>query len=241
MAHSADQNVFVGVSLQNKGLTESDYSAIVSFARERFHFRRLLFLVADQIELINQRVFSRGTERRHSQAVEAMALSVEKTIVSSCDPGALRSGSISTCRWTDILDSNYWQCFFELERIFSRIPAFRGDVLYAIEEYARRRDRFLSEGESLYLSTYILHELPTLVHGVQVRGKWYRSMIYPAPVSARIDRIAQRLIDETYALTFFKPPFCTLERYEIRDPTENRKAQDAAAADHASMNGERDD
>ena len=61
----------------------------------------------------------------------------------------------------------------------------------------------------------MLHEIPTLLYGIHVNGKHYNSMIYPAPQNASIDKICTNLIDEKYSMTFFKPPFCRIVRYEI--------------------------
>lgn len=212
---SHNQNVFVGISLQNKGLKSEDYRKIVELAMSQFNFRKLTFLIADEIELINQRVFSGGSERTLRNRVEKMARVQEEVIAKACDGKAWRAGKIDTCRWVDILDSGYWRNFFEVERIFAQNPVLFGDVRYAIEEYAQRRQKFFSDAETLYLCSYVLHEIPTLLHGIRVKGKHYNSMIYPAPRNASIDKICANLISEKYSMTFFEPPFCLIQRYEL--------------------------
>lgn len=212
---ASDRNVFVGISLQNKGLTDADYTNIVKQAKAEFDFQKLIFLVADDIELINERVFTKGHENKLKARVEALANELESEIRSACDPNDINSGRIETCRWQDILDKGYWNCFFEVQRIFYTNPVFQSDITYAIEEYAERRKKFFSQAESLYLCRYILHEIPTLLYGIKVKQKHYNSMIYPAPSSASIDKICVKLTEQTYSMTLLKPPFCNIHRYPI--------------------------
>lgn len=214
--------VFVGVSLQNKGLDTNDYSAIVEQASREFGFRKLVFLVADEIELINQRVFSKGSERKHRRDVEKMASEIEAQIEMGCTGREWSEGRIITCRWLDILDSGYWDNYFEVQRLFIHNPHFANDVRYAIEEYARRRARFFSNADTLYLCNYVLQEIPTLLYGITLDRSQhggsqtqYGSMIYPAPPNARIDKICEKIVNEVYGMTFFKPPYCKISKYEI--------------------------
>jgi len=210
-----NQNVFVGISLQNKGLNEKNFSEIVKCAESEFNYKKLIFLIADEIELINQRVFTKGHEKKMRRNVESKSTELESMIISACDGPEYRTGRIKICQWKDILDSGYWSSYFEVQRLFSENSVFHEDVMYAIREYARRRKKNFSTAEELYLCSYILHEIPTLIFGIKVNEKHFNSMIYPAPVKASIDKICTKLISEDYGMTLFEPPFCNIYKYVI--------------------------
>lgn len=213
--NDARNYVFVGVSLQGKDNSKEMFSRLIDHAQTKHKMSKLVFLVADEIELINQRVFSKGHETSHRKRVEKLASEIEEAIKSAGPVRLLSSGRVVTCRWNCILDNYYCQKLFELKRLFILSNAFREDVVGEIKRYAFERSKNLSEGELIYLCDYILQELPTLINGVSVDGTRFNKMIYPAPSTARIDAIAKKIIENAYGDIDISPPYCEIDRFTM--------------------------
>jgi tRNA-dependent cyclodipeptide synthase len=220
---NAERNyVFVGVSLQGKDNSKEQFSRLIEYSQEQYNMSKIAFLVADEIELINQRVFYTGHENSYRARVEKMALEIEASISSACHNSLLNSGRLCIYRWRDILDNAYWNKYFRLKHLFIHSIDFRNDVLREIKEYAYGRLRKISENELLYLCDYVLHELPTLIHGISVGGVLFNRMIYPAPETANIDKIAINLRNNAYGDIQLSPPYCVIDKYIYSGITENK-------------------
>ena len=164
------RNVFVGISLSNKSFSQAAVSQIRAL--------RIAYLIADEIDLINMRLFDKGTELSLRGRLSEKVREIEEVVVQGTTPPMKEV--VQIFRWKHILNARYWRLYYRLNSLFIYDARFREDVVKIAQLYAERRHRQLSESQMLYLSGYILAELPTLIEGIEIRGKKYRGMIYPS-------------------------------------------------------------
>lgn len=186
-------NVFVGISLRNKTLTDDRVADILRHARDQFRARRVTFVIADDLELINLRIFATGSEERRQREIERATLSLESTIERGSRLELIPRLLVRSVRWSSVLGTDYWRVYAELFSLFLSNLAFRADVRDITERFATRRQQVPSASDLDYLSLYILAELPTLLRGVTVSGHRHLGMIYPAHGTEAIDDLAERI------------------------------------------------
>lgn len=195
-------NVVVGVSLRNKNLTPYSVLRIAEVAKQEFSAKRLVFLLADELELVNLRVFDAGSEDALARQITSRCLELEAVI----DEGLGMKGyptqlASSVVRWKDILSQHYWGCYFELFSVFVKNVEFRNALDVATGEFVSRRESEITGAHRLFLSHYVLGELPVLLRGVILKGRRFESMIYPSAGGSGIDEIAKDLASGRYGVS----------------------------------------
>ena len=192
-------NVFVGISLCNKILNNETVEKINQVATEEFRALRIAYLIADDIDIINRRVFDHGQEACNLRKVEAKASALEM-IISQNARGSLKS-IVKSVRWVEILNATYWNTYFAIFSLFIENKTFRNDVKHIANLYAERRAKTISDEELTFLSQYLLQEIPTLLQGVEIEGRLYSGMIYPSYAHESMEFIIQALRDGQYGFT----------------------------------------
>jgi tRNA-dependent cyclodipeptide synthase len=198
VTHGSTGRVFVGISLSNKKLTIEGVRSAVVLARETFAAHHVAFLIADELEFINLRVFDHGSVAKFDAVVESRAAVLEDIISDALRTAPVRRLNWTISRWQEILGAEYWALYTDLLGLFIESRAFRRDVNAVAHEFARRRGRVLSQNRIHHLSLYIIAELPTLMQGVRIRNRKYNSMIYPARGTESLDRITDHLERGSY-------------------------------------------
>lgn len=206
----AEQNVFVGVSLGNKTFTDTEVMAALKAAKDEFRARKIVFLVADDIELINRRVFDPASNRRQKSGISARCKEIETTIGETVPSELMASGRVVVKRWRSILNPSYFETFFLLNDLFIQDTVFRNDVSKLAHLYAIRRGRKADRAQCHYLCQYVLAELPTFIDGVQINGKTYLSMVYPAIGEETVDTIVDGLFEGKYDIDIQHRSRCNL-------------------------------
>jgi len=186
--------VFVGISLRNKTLSEATCMEILRLARSEFDASHVVFLVADEIELINLRMLSNGSSDVLARKVEEQAASMEQVIQHSLRnaPHMIR-GTITISRWRSIQNAGYWSVYAEVWSLFVDNVEFRRAVEDIASTFAGAQLRQAGTARVRFLSHYVLAELPTLLRGVQIRGRSYLGMIYPSRGGEAIDVLAEQI------------------------------------------------
>lgn len=167
-------------------------------ARRSFQARRLLFLIADEIDLYNRRVFDGDNETLLRRKVEQRANAIRAEIAETIYASDLQDIIVGFCTWEDVLTPAITRLMIEVNELFLSSQTFRKDILYIASGYAERRARRLSKAELSYLCQYVLSEIPVIMRGVDVDNEKYRSMIYPAPKRFALDDIVGRLVSGEY-------------------------------------------
>lgn len=217
----AEQNVFVGISLANKTFTGAEVTAALDAAIKNFQARKIVFLVADDIELINRRVFEPASNRRQRSEIAVRSKEIETTIWEAVPCELVRSGKVVVKRWKSILNPSYFQTFFALNDLFIQDPLFRSDVFNLARLYADRRGRKVDQAQCHYLCQYVLAELPTFIEGVQIEGKNYLSMVYPAIGEETVDTIVDGIFEGKYSTEFRARSRCNLVKVDgLRQKTD---------------------
>lgn len=188
-------NVFVGISLKNKSLDSEKIQNIVQTAEREFNATKILFLIADQLELINFRIFEEGSDKTGRKVNSKIVNSLSKLINESLSTSHLPY-LIDT--WDSIQNRFYWNTYIEIFHLFCTNQKLRNDLKNIAIQYSKKRSSSISNSELHYLSTYLLAELPTLIRGIRHKNQLYDKMIYPSPSQAYIDEIAESIISEEY-------------------------------------------
>lgn len=208
----SDQNVFVGVSLANKRFSLEEVRKTLDAARETFSARKIAFLIADEIDMINQRVFETGSNKSLLLKVETRCAALEQIIWAEVPDEHRTTGRIVVKRWSSILNSEYFKSMFLLNELFLKNSEFRDDVFHLALLYAERRGRALNSAQTYYLCQYIIQELPTFINGVVIEKKRYLSMIYPAITDETVDTIVDGLFCGKYGVDFSRSRRCTITK-----------------------------
>lgn len=209
------QNVFVGISLRNKTLTAQGVQRILTLAREELGARRLLFVLADELELINLRVMEKGTEEGFRKTITEQARSLEAVIAQGVEGNAFPSMHVHVARWRDILNAQYWALYTEVFARFVESSSFRADLEEIAISFAARRGRSVTGTQLHHLAMYLIGELPTLLGGVDLSSKRYRTMIYPSRGTEAIDELAFALSSGKYGECVGCERVCTVRRMEL--------------------------
>lgn len=212
---STYNNVFVGISLANKTLSIDSVKSIIDLALSEFKCRRLVFLIADRLDLINWRVFEHGSATTFEDRINKRSLELRNCIKEGIGMYPRKIGFIDIITWNDILNHAYWSLYMEIFSKFIEDKCFRGDLLQVAYMFASRRNKSISKSASNYLATYLIAELPTLINGIEYREKWYRSMIYPTYCREAIDDIAKKLVDGNYGAFPFIDHTCMIRQMLI--------------------------
>lgn len=195
---AAETNVFVGISLRNKKLTPRSVVRIATEAEAQFSARRLVFLLADDLELLNLRAFESGTNSSLLKKTANRRSQIENTIETGFRESDYPRVASSIARWNEILNQYYWNCYFELFATFVANKRLRTDIDRVVGHFIKRRTAPVDESRRLFLAQYILSELPALLRGVTLNSQRYHSMIYPSAADGGIDRIADDLARGRY-------------------------------------------
>lgn len=209
-----DGNVFVGISLRNKLLTSEQVAEIVSRARSKFQAHRVLFLIADELELINLRVFRTGMAETLEREVAQRREELEEIIRQGTSAIGCDRMHIVADRWRSILNAEYWQSYIAVFSRYVDHDRFRADVEVVARRFAERRGESVSAEQLHYLSLYLLAEIPTLLSGVRYCQRRYRTMIYPVRGDEAIDRIATDLAGGKYGQVSGLSQTCRIARME---------------------------
>lgn len=194
-------NIFVGISLGNKSLNAELVHDIERIAFEDMKASRVCYLIADQLDLINHRVFGRYSDRVAKKKIKIKMEKYESIVKGATS--SKYSSSVRIAHWDEVLNRNYWRIYFYLHNLYINENIFRSKVVCIAEKYAARRGRFLNYHELEYLGNYIIGELPTLICGISVAGRNYRRMIYPAYVGESVENLANEFLSGEYG----KVPF----------------------------------
>ena len=190
----SEQNVFVGISLQNKYLDEARVSEFLMVAKRDFRAKNLCFLIADEIDFINRRVFSRDNENSIRRKVEERALELIELIQEGLKKGSDRDVNVHFCRWPDMLTAEMWDLTMQTEQLFHTNQKFRERVAFIAKGYSENRIKPLKAYEEHYLCQYILAEIPVIVRGIDFNGLKFRSMVYPVPERFALDGLIDLLL-----------------------------------------------
>lgn len=209
-------NVFVGVSIRNKTLTPQVVEEIIRCAQSEFRARRLLFLIADELELINLRVFGTGMAETLERQVAQRCEKLEEVIEQGIAAARFDRLYIVTDRWRSILNAEYWESYIAVFSHFVEHEEFRADVETVALRFAERRGERVTPEQLHYLSLYLLAEIPTLLSGVRYQQRRYRTMIYPVRGDEAIDRIAADLAGGRYGQVSELSQTCRIARMEAR-------------------------
>jgi tRNA-dependent cyclodipeptide synthase len=193
-----NRNVFVGISVRNKTLTPQQVEEIVRRAQAEFKARRLLFLIADELEIINLRVFETGMAETLVRHVAQRCDDLERVVEQGVASVRTNRLYITTDRWQSILNTEYWESYITVFSRFVESEAFRVDVESVARRFAERRGATVTPEQLHYLSLYLLAEMPTLLSGVRHKQRRYLGMIYPARRDEAIDGIAAALAEGKY-------------------------------------------
>ncbi|MEJ8574143.1 tRNA-dependent cyclodipeptide synthase [Microbaculum marinum] len=207
------KNVFVGISLSNKNLTVRSFTEINEIAIDELEARRVRYLIADEIDLVNMRLFEGGEENALRRKLERRARDIE-FMISQASKKSLKS-IVECVRWRDVLNKEYWDIYFVVNNSFAYDPQFRADVREIAAMYAARREKRISESELTYLCGYILQELPTLLIGLNVNNKRYRAMIYPSYEAESLTVIVEAMYSGKYDMRINADRRINIKRYEI--------------------------
>ena len=192
------RNVFVGISVRNKTLTKLQVQEIVTRAQRELGAHRVLFLIADELELINLRVFSRGMAATLGRQVQRRCDKLKGVIHTAISAKRWDRLYVAVDHWCSILNAEYWSTYIRVFSWFLGHEDFRADVEAVTKRFAERRGKSVTLEQTHYLSLYLLAELPTLLSGIRHQGRAYRTMIYPVRGDEAIDRIAARLAEGYY-------------------------------------------
>lgn len=207
--------VVVGVSLRKRDLTPDAVGTIARVATEELSAVRLLFLLADEPELLNLRVFGKGSESAYARQIELRCSELEKSIDAGMQASEYRTLVSNTVRWKDVLTKDFWHCYYELFSLFVSNNEFQNVVGLATDEFIGRRTARVSAEERLYLCQYILSELPVLLRGVVYKGKKYDHLIYPSAGGLGIDGIAESLALGRYGSSAAFRRLCQIRKIAI--------------------------
>lgn len=203
----------MGVSLSNKNLTTAAISQIDAIARSEFDALRIAYLIADEIDLINMRLFETGTETSLRTRVEKKAKDLE-SIIREGTPKNYKN-IVQIVRWKDILDRKYWELYFYFNKLFYDNGKFRNTIMSIARLYSGRRKSKLSDSEEIYLCQYLLSELPTLLCGIHVNRRHYGAMIYPSYKRESLAPIITDIVRGCYNSNLPECIFAKIHQFEI--------------------------
>ena len=208
------ENIFVGISIRNKTLTAKQVEEIVLRAQIDFNARRLLFLIADGLELINLRVFDTGTADTLQRQVDRQCAELQETIEGGITAVSTTRLHVVTDRWQSILNAEYWSSYISVFSRFMENNLFRSQIVAIAQRFAKRRGETPTPEQLHYLSQYLIGEIPTLIKGVRYRQRRYQTMIYPVRGDEAIDQIAHELASGQFGQVSNLVQTCRIIRME---------------------------
>lgn len=207
-----EQNVFVGISLQNKKLDIDIINQFLSVAQNSFQARNLCFLIADEIDLINHRAFGKGNEKSLRRKVESRAKELEELIKNALAPNKSKDLNIHFCRWADVLTKEVWKLTMKIEHLFLNNEKFRNEISRIAKGYSENRAKKLEIYEHSYLCRYLIAEIPIIIRGIDYGGLKYRSMIYPVPKKFALDFVVDKLMEGDFGEISLQVDRCRIKK-----------------------------
>lgn len=176
------QKAFIGISLGGKSPMNDEMH--IQAMLEALSFRgytEVVFMVADDIARFNCHVFNStsltsGAALREARKEGDGLVAMLESVTSSYP--ALKT---SIVRWSEINTKEMEAMVEILEKAYEEIPFMKELISSkAMEFYRYRRgDRKPKPAQIKALAQYILAELPSISHGIQVQGEWIQTVIYP--------------------------------------------------------------
>lgn len=207
------KNVFAGISLSNKKLNSQIVGRINEVAFQGLQADRLCYLVADELEHINLRVFRGGNEQSIRERAAKSAARAAKIITDNIE--SRYKSKISISYWSKHLDATYWKDYSELFRLYCVSDSFREEIVDIARAYAAKRSSSPNEDQLVYLGTYALHELPTILSGIRIGSKKYRTLIYPSYTNGSLLNIAKRIDEGAYGAVELGAPGCQVIEFDL--------------------------
>ena len=208
------RNVFVAISMGNKRLTAEAVSQAISLTKVSMEPRKLVFLLADQIEIINYRVFGKGSDESGKRVIRKRSAELRGVIERGVAISGVRREKIKTIGWKDIMNTFYWSCYKEVYSSFLRSKELREDIMSISRAYSLHRSQSVSIVDLEYLSQYIIAELPVVMRGINYDSEEYSTMIYPTKGGEALDTIADKLSSGWYSDTGKVKKITTVLKYE---------------------------
>lgn len=150
----------------------------------------MLFLIADDIDVVNWMVFN-GLSREDAEkkvrnkgyGIKGMFDKVIRALVKEeNDPSYITK--VFILFWSDIRNFGYDHLKEILTEEYKTNQKFKEQVLYFVQKYAELIKKELSDEEKDRLADYILSELPTLIGGILWNNTLYNLLLYPTYVDS---------------------------------------------------------
>jgi len=188
-------NIYLGISLGNKWFTKEHIREYLVWAL-KYTKSKISILVADTLHSINYEVRNNlSPEKARDKALKQGDKICEmlKEIINNFPTEEQKK--IIITRWDEIQNIKTHEKTKEIfNKKFKEDPKFKEKLLKIIKTHTKQEN--FSNEKNEKLATYLLNELPELLHGYELNETYYNLYIYPKDslLSKFIDQIQKNQI-----------------------------------------------
>lgn len=195
-------NIFIGISLGNKFLNKELAEEYLRFALDKTK-EKVVVLIADEIDAINWEIFRDFSKEEALEKVKNKGKGLAEmfqNIVNKLEREASKNlhEKVRIIKWGDIKTKNFLSAEKFISEEYENNFEFKKRVLYFIDEYAKIREKYLSDEERDKLATYIIAELPTLIQGIVYDKDLYQVVLYPTYASSGMSEFVLDIQSRVY-------------------------------------------
>ena len=183
---SKSHNPFFGISVNNRYFTQESIEIylkwMLSIAKEA-----ILVIIADDIQAINEEVFSRLAPTEALLKARKKGIEVEQKVLAVLEsiPANERT-KIRIVHWQALKSSALDKKLMELKKECKDDPAFHGYILRHVTTNLGSRSNSMSEQELDRLSDYLLSEIALVLTGIRYKGQEYDLNPYPGVTTSQM-------------------------------------------------------
>jgi len=180
-------NIFIPISLGNLYFTRERVKELVEWSLE--HSKEgVAILVADKIHAINYEVLKEMSKQNSRDAALRLGddfVRMAERVVRSLSEE--QQGKVVVARWDDVEVDKFAEMQKFLREEYSSNKEFQREVYRIVKT---NLDEKVPDGESSLhrLGSYIVEELPLMLHGIKVKNRRYEVFLYPG--LTELDRLA---------------------------------------------------
>lgn len=196
-------SIFIGISLGNKYITKQHAKAYVEWALQ--HTKdNIVVLIADEIDVINWKIFHKLDEQAAIAKVQNKAQSLHSMFARTVGILARESKDLSIeervkiVRWKDIKTARFNRMLATLQQEYYTNKDFQDTILSFVDKYCLFRKKHVNAAEKRLLANYILAELPTLLEGITVDGYAYNMILYPTYIDSSMSSFVSAIQNGMY-------------------------------------------
>jgi len=191
-------NIYLGISLGNKWFTKENIKEYLIWAL-KYTKEKVGVLVADTLHSVNYEVRNNiSPEKAKTKAIkqgDGICKIIQEVIGEFSKEDQEK---IIIIRWDEIVNTKTNEKSKKIfEKKFKEDPKFKEGILRIIREYTSHdKQKKFSDAEIEKLATYILNELPEILHGYEIKGVYFNVYIYPQDsiLSEFVDKIQKKEI-----------------------------------------------